>query len=525
MRSTDRSFRVDSCGALALIWTLGLAGGLSGAAAASETPRASRRAAAAASPCRLDGDNPTVKAFKIEAERLFDEEIFQRWRGSQNVWRSAWALDTILDYFTTCGIDVADYGDAILNVLEPTKLANWWDDFGWIGIASLRASGQVGAGPLRDDLAKVAINSWAYMHGPGWSTDSASENVVPFTDIPGWCQFANGHGGNLGAPNVWDQIKKTWHGVTEAQRLQRQPRFAGGAWNSPFTDGQQPWLVDHYDGEHYPQYLNPIQNTVTNGLYAILTLRIWRASEQPELRHVFEASKLDPIAALNAWKGVILWLDDWAGPLPVDESLVFDGAKGGILFRERVSTFDMYKGGSAPVRYWDAVYRTSLAWTGDQGLLFGALRESEKSSSHFSPVPDVLKLFPKILDGVFKNAYQERTYGDVKGSFLLPWVDSMSQSPFFAPSPGGDYGDYQTGNAVFMRYVLQAAKDDPTSVTEYKDQVLAAAGAMLRSEFGPPRDRGLNDAYTPYPCTDEVTTMTPYVNRLALLLLAIELAR
>ena len=110
-----------------------------------------------------------IEHFKQEAVRLFDREIHDRWKESDNVWRNAWAMDTLLDYFAAQKIDPAGYGITALNALNPTKKGNWWDDFGWIGLASLRAAEQTNYPEYRDHFLKIAINAWAYMYGPGWS--------------------------------------------------------------------------------------------------------------------------------------------------------------------------------------------------------------------------------------------------------------------------------------------------------------------------------------------------------------------
>ncbi len=472
---------------------------------------------AGSSQCNTSGDSAEVKAFKQEAERLFNE-VYPVWSTQSNaLWRNAWAMDTLLDYFAVCDVDASSYGDTVLQALNPSTTVNgWWDDFGWVGIAALRAAEQNISPDHRDDFLKVAINTWAYMYGPGWSKTNPA--IFPFIDesIPGWKAFRANHTPNVGAPNVWKDIEQTWPGVTQDQKMQRKPRYSpGGAWNSTITDGSQPVPVTAYQGTG--AYLNPIQNTVTNGLYAILTLRIYRASQNPAFRQVFSESGLDPDACLQAWKDQIGWLNQWmVETTDTDESLLVQ-TQAGSLVRERVSTFDDGK-------YWDAAYINNLVWTGDQGLLIGALREG-KAAGYLQPEPKVFSLYSDIMEGVFKNGYRPRTYGTVTGSFLLPWMMIGPGDAYTARPPGGDTGDYLTGNAVFMRYLLQAYKADPDLVKGYKDDVLSSARSLVKiGDNASARPPGRCNAYTPYVTSFPTDEMTAPVNRLSELLLAIEMS-
>jgi len=200
-----------------------------------------------------------------------------------------------------------------------------------------------------------------------------------------------------------------------------------------------------------------------------------------------------------------------------DESLQL-GLDACSLVRERVSTSNEWSG----QRYWDASYCKEWAWTGDQGLLLGALREGKAAGYKL----DVLELYPKIVEGVFKHGYKPRTYDKkIKGSFLLPWIVVGSKKPYNERSLADDDGDYQTGTGVFMRYLLQAYKADPTLVQKYKDTIMNCANNIIKEGFGTnPYPKGVCDAVTP--SGDSVDDqMTAHVNRLSVLLLAIEMSR
>jgi hypothetical protein len=464
-----------------------------------------------------------IDPFMEEALRLFNHEIHERWKKSDNVWRNAWAMDTLLDYFAARQIDPAACGVVALKALDPTKKGNWWDDFGWIGLAALRAAEQINDHnhhpEYRDRFLKIAINAWVYMYGPGWS--KSNKAIYPFTgtDLPGWAAFAKDHTPNIGAPNVWKDIAKTWQKPrpNENQKMQRKPRYSpGGVWNAPITDSSQPELVLSYQGDG--QYVSPIQNTVTNGVYAILTLRIFLASSKGAFSNVFSESTLDARACWEAWKAQMGWFDRWMVQTKGDESLQLELDKESSLVRERVSTFKE----RGAQRYWDGSYRKDWLWIGDQGLLLSAMRESKAAGCKLK----VLELYPMIVEGVFQKGYKPRTYDrTIKGSFLLPWIVVGSKDPYNEEALGLYFNaDYQTGTGVFMRYLLQAYKAEPAFLQKHKATIMKCANNIIKKGFGThPEPDGVCDAFTP--SGESVDQMTAYVNRLSVLLLAIEMSR
>ena len=457
----------------------------------------------------------TTDQFTLEANRLFNDEIRSLWESAGNVWRTACALDTFLDYFDICELDPSPYETAAIDALDPTQKGNWWDDFGWIGIAALRTAERNTFPQRQADFLKIAINAWAYMYGPGWS--HGNPTVYPFMDVglEGWQKFAKEHPSNLGAPNVWKSITQTWPDVNNQQKADRQPRYApGGVWNAPIVDDSAPIPAPTY--QHSLVYVSPIQNTVTNAVFTILSLRIYQASKIPAFSSVFAESTLDTAACLQAWKDQIAWFESWllktAAP---DQSLLLKTGTGSLV-RERAATF---------ASLWDAAYDSNWIWTGDQGLLLGVLREGAEASYVKSAV---FGLYPDIVGGVFGNGYLPRTYGGtISGSFLLPWMFLDAPNRYDTDSPAGDVVDYQTGTGVFMRYLLQAYKADPTILQPgYKDKILKSANDIVQTGFGTDPDPSGNcDSYTPNaPGTPDADQMTAYINRLAELLLAIQIS-
>ncbi|MGH8080506.1 MAG: hypothetical protein ACREP7_08025 [Lysobacter sp.] len=268
----------------------------------------------------------------------------------------------------------------------------------------------------------------------------------------------------------------------------------------------------------------PVQNTVTNGVYALLTLRVYQASRDPRFNHVFLAAGLDLDACQRAWLGQIGWLNQWMEATPGDASLLLRTPVGELM-RERVSTFQ--KVTPPGIRYWDAMFRTNLTWTGDQGLLIGALREARAAWNRSLPMPDALGRYPQLLQGVFRLVFKPRSYGAVPGVYPLPWLEYGAADPYRALPPGQDLdiSDYLTGIAVFMRYALRAYRADPALLAPYRNQVLACANGIVQSGFGSAvAPVGGCEGFGPEGGAVE-DQMTPYVNRLASLLLAIEMAR
>lgn len=469
---------------------------------------------------RTSIDTSQTQVLMNEAKRLVEQDIYPSWTQAGNVWRSAWAMDTLIDYYLLSGSDSSPFRRDAITALDPTALGNWWDDFGWIGIAALRMVESGLAGGDQATFLKIAINAWAYMNGPGWARDINERRIYPFFDVQGWGTdgFAGNDRSNIGAPNVWARIDQTWPSRPEAWKRQVHPRFTpGGAWNSPITN-DCPIPVAELQ-TYGSVYLNPVQNTVTNGLFTLLSLRLLKAAGNPAYATVFNQSGLAVNACRQAWMNQSEWLEKWTSPeLPPLQSLLMP-LRNGALVRERVSTF-------LPINdsvSWDAAYRSDLIWTGDQGLLLGALRESR--SSVLPPYSPLLDLWPSLIRGVFANTFLKRDYGrgnTLSGAFPVPWWVAGSNAPFDAPAPGGDVWDYRTGVGVFMRYALQAFRAEPESLSPYAADVISAAKLIAQPGFGDEvNPGGACDALRPPSNGEEpANAMIPYVNRLSVLLLA-----
>jgi hypothetical protein len=77
-----------------------------------------------------------------------------------------------------------------------------------------------------------------------------------------------------------------------------------------------------------------------------------------------------------------------------------------------------------------------------------------------------------------------------------------------------------------MRYLLQAYKSEPSLLENHKDAIVNSANNIIQSGFGTNADPwGSCDAFSPYTGQDAATLMTAYINRLSVLLLAIEISK
>ncbi len=493
--------------------------------------------------------SPQLGIYKEKLQFIFEQNMVSpggAWctalnNSEQNIWRTAWAFDTLIDYLVIMNEEQPGYtpkscsggsfiDDAITNALNP-KTGNWWDDFGWLGIASLRAAEQLTlTAAQKKDLVRRAVNSWCFMYGNGWKygtkpTDPPSDFNVPFPDDNWDIVIKNHNNGNIGAPNAFA------HTAYE----QFQPKYSpGGIWNAELGSYDTPVQSDQYvtDKGDSP-YLAPIQNTVTNGLYLVLSLRVYKALINPAYADYFAGSQIDNSVVLKAWQDQLTWFTNWFSLLGNTEqsSLLYSLKKDGsrLLVRERVSMF--YNG------KWDAYYWQDLAWMGDQGLLIGALREANNylvanpsNDPMYKKWLGTASVFPDILRAVRTYAYSGDGLPPEWGEQLRPWVQ-IGDNVTFNAFPAGDDPDYQTGVGVFYRYLSQVNAALPDLVTPFRDRIFDTANRICAPGFpdpapasGPECD-GMVRQISGGSDTQPFNYFTPWVNRMALLCIAIQLAK
>lgn len=396
---------------------------------------------------------PDTTDLRRQAQETFTH-LANTFRQSHNMWRLGHSFDTAIDYLTLFAAeaqeaqgpdqskartDAADLAQAFaqdaLRAWRPLDGA-WFDDYAWWGIAALRASL---AAPFPDNtlfsFKRIAQSMWGIMDG--------------------------------NAPWVWDnELNK------EAMAMYR-PRFEGGVWNSNWPDSR--WEAGFF---HDPGGLVGIQNTVTNGLYLVLSTRLYRAGGTRPTRD----------AADREWR----FLSDWFDVGDADKSLLSRFDSGAVLVRERVST---YANGE-----WVGGYDKDTFWAGDQGLILGGLVDRMAMRDPEAPERgELLELAKRILQGVHEQM--------VEKGVLQPWISADGSAP------GGDPGDYTTGIGVFMRYLLYAFNN----CAELRDTIRTLGFGDVAVSNGQAQP-------FPDPSTDGFTEqMTLLANKLALLVTGIVL--
>ena len=290
-----------------------------------------------------------------------------------------------------------------------------------------------------------------------------------------------------------------------------EPRFEEGVWNSAFagkTPGPQSDCNPniHQDPTIFPtpppipvgtpgdycSTLNPLQNTVTNGLYLVLNTRYYMANPQaPETRR-------------DKTVGIYEWFKSW---MDVEDEEITLCSKNQIkpslldaetgLVRERTGTYAKDTTQSPQCFQGVKWYEQDLAWAGDQGIVLGGLVDIMNSGL----TQDDAWLLEKakgILDGVkdhMTKGMSGSTHDNLALGMLRPWTrfdgwgpDDSTDSYF--TSPGGfGFGDpdyplpgsledeascscpsckipldssvnYVAGPGIFMRYLLYVYRNN-----------------------------------------------------------------
>lgn len=322
-------------------------------------------------------------------------ELKQAFIDDNNFWRLGHSFNTVLDYFAI--IDDHDSEDFIAIAQKKyTELeGDWYDDFGWWGISHLRASSM-----------ENAMDCWQKM-----------------TD---------------GATKVWTNADHKIYGLYG-------PMFYNGLWNANWDENCNPINPSNA--------LKGIQNTVTNGLYLVLSGMLYESTGED----VYFAGA----------KSVCDFLRQWFDFAPIDEqALLWDLGDKGIVIRERVSMYVSQEQVNA--------YRPSLIWAGDQGLILGGMLsyiKMEPDGRH-----DFIKFAKKLILGS-KNYLFDQNFT------MLPWNEQDGLG-----SPGGDDTDYWTGIAVWSRYLLKAYMYDRKirsyiKKIEYDKLIMKNANQIIYNQY------------------------------------------
>lgn len=196
---------------------------------------------------------------------------------------------------------------------------DWYDDFGWWGIASAKAfDSEYNSvfGSLAPGFKTIAQSCWNIM-----------TNGKPLKD--------------KGAPNVWANCDQTKFAAVA-------PYFDGGVWQYDINDTKYNPLTPSVK-------LGPYQVTVVNGLYFVLSLRLRNAG----------------VPVGNAVQNMYRFLTSWCFDVGIKngKSMLYYGS-GGALVLERVPVYK--SGGAVNPHDWEQAH---TAWCGDQGLIIGAMTD------------------------------------------------------------------------------------------------------------------------------------------------------
>ena len=304
-------------------------------------------------------------------------------------WKLGNSFDTLIDYLANIDSSPADPVARVVLQQYPIALAN--------------LGGYNGA--WFDDLGWWTAATQRATTMPFFS--SASKDGLNKIMVACWPGFT----GN--APYVWDRRKP---GTFDNYR----PAVDGGVWNS-YWAGTSSEYQGPKGGDPSSGTLAGIQNTVTNTVYLLSAQRL--ASSYP--------------GASNDAQREFRFLNTWFSTNP--NPLWWQRTKLEALVRERVSHF--FNG-------MDALgFQQDWAWTGDQGLMVGALTDR---IDLMTVSPDeraaLLILIKQLLEGV-------KTYLTDSNGLLMPYTSTGTV-------PDGDTGDYATGPGVFWRNVLHVWKNN-----------------------------------------------------------------
>lgn len=418
-------------------------------------------AAAASAQCSSSSTDPYLDCAKQTYQTL-QKDI----DGSNNYWQIGNVVDTMFDFLAMPALSPSDFNrfnqmPGSLNFCSSARtfapyvacrypvnaqLAGgcWYDDYGWWGIAGSKAFDSryariFEASGIRTAFQKIATNNWELM------------------------RVGKGDGIHKGAPQGWtnrDNLVGFDPKPTPIPDQLTPPRFQGGVWQYDlFTNARSNGdnRVPNWKGplECTGQTMNPkttalgpYQDTVVNGLYFTLAQRL--LPHDPFHKDEYLAAIRDMYTFLRSWfgydQGYMLpktpgaqcpaGCDNVTALLNISQR---SGSPWPGLVYERVSTYAAPDGSTAPypaVENWSS----KTFWTGDQGLLLGGLVDYARFSPNDRMSRDVAAM---LLKGV-----TTRMVGNDGG--VVPWLSADGNAP------GNDPGDYESGNGIFMRYLLYA---------------------------------------------------------------------
>lgn len=379
---------------------------------------------------------------------------------SNNYWRIGNVFDSLTDYIyqdaklpspNVNAAQVSSFMQNTLNLYRELIIGKsngcWYDDFAWWGIASSKAFDSKYDfifGNLKNEFQQIALSTWDIM------------NNGKYDDV------------HYGAPNAWKTCNQTVFASCA-------PRFSGGAWQYDMFADHRPSDLERSpsnpstpiaEGGYQAAGLGPFQDTVVNGLYFVLANRMKAAGWGSQ-------TSIDSIYG---------FIHTWFFDSSLDASTyLYQSVTGGKLVRERVST---YANGSSVHGF-----KETLSWTGDQGLLIGALCEYNRVSPQAWIEPMVTDIMGGIAGSVLESAGSD--------TYIMPWFPLTANHLHKI-----DAGDYSSGLGVFLRYLDEAYGFDSTVQTQLNNAnnplrklILETADTVVAGQLPQWADGGMFDDF------------------------------
>ncbi len=282
---------------------------------------------------------------------------------------------------------------------------DWWDDYGWWGVAALNAyknydailTPPVNPNPdcyqkdskvSKDCCLRFAMDSWEVMNKYAWG--EANQKPGPYT-----------------------------------------PPVKGGCWNNYYDDSS-----------------GGVQNTVTNVLFLTLSAQLYQATIGQEQWQTQNQEFLNAACSSYRWfgewfinRGIYIYRS------PVPETLIY-----WILERPVLAGNEYNHNGKVP-------YAVDQKWTGDQGIFLGGLVALLGMKDAIGSNPDIQALTVELQKaGIKYTAIEYVSHIIAHLTLGITWLFTYSprvlhEAPF-ASDLISDFGaDYATGKGALMRYL------------------------------------------------------------------------
>jgi hypothetical protein len=363
-----------------------------------------------------------IDDYSLRAKETFDSLVRTVATYTENAWRVGNALDTMFDYMfyfpqeNARVLAVAKLALSRWKSDDIQKTMCWYDDFAWWGIASAKAFDDRYAhvfDSYRSEFQALAMECWTVVHS------GRPHKVYKYK----------------GVPNVWENRDEgSDRGYFTRPDTWAEPRYQGGTWQYEMFKDARPEGECSYKNPGDPKdpehgYLGPFQLTLMQGLYMVLALRLRASGKGTE-------KAAEPVRG---------FLQNWFfDPVSPENKLLWDlGDRASVLVRERVSTYaprDPLRGDFPAVQG----YEKEEAWSGDQGLILGALLDYLQL--HGSD-RDAQSLPLKITSGVLSRLVKSS-----EDKVVVPATSRLLNK---------DFEDYVCGSGVFWRYLLHGFDQNP----------------------------------------------------------------